>query len=53
VRVQLAEPPRHFTPAATFGADTGILLPRLLELYAEQTNLFDRYVHLEQRRHAG
>jgi glycosyltransferase involved in cell wall biosynthesis len=53
VRVQLAEPPRQHAPAPVFGADAGRLLPRLLELYAEQTNLFDRYVHLEQRRHAG
>jgi hypothetical protein len=53
VRVQLAEPPRQHAPAPVFGADAGRLLPRLWELYAEQTNLFDRYVHLEQRRHAG
>jgi len=53
VRIQLAEPPRQLAPPASFGADAGRLLPQLLELYAEQTNLFDRYVHLEQRRHAG
>ena len=53
VRAQLAEPPRQAAPAPIFGADAGRLLPRLLELYAEQTNLLDRYVHLEQRRHAG
>jgi len=41
------------TAPLPFGADTARLLPQLLELYAEQTNLFDRYVHLEQRRHAG
>ncbi|MBQ5948639.1 glycosyltransferase family 4 protein [Massilia sp. ST3] len=50
---ELAEPPRRAEPAPLFGADAGRLLPRLLELYAEQTNLLDRYVHLEQRRHAG
>ena len=55
VRRLLAEPPRvaGSVPPASFGADAGRLLPQLLELYAEQTNLFDRYVHLEQRRHAG
>jgi len=53
VGAQLAEPPRQRVPQASFGADAGRLLPQLLELYAEQTNLFDRYVHLEQRRHAG
>ena len=53
VRGLLAEPPRRLPAAPTFGADAGRLLPQLLELYAEQTNLFDRYVHLEQRRHAG
>lgn len=56
VRRQLAEPPRALAGSvapASFGADAGRLLPQLLELYAEQTNLFDRYVHLEQRRHAG
>jgi len=53
VRAQLASPPLQPVPAPTFGADAGRLLPQLLELYAEQTNLFDRYVHLEQRRHAG
>ncbi|MFC0250848.1 glycosyltransferase family 4 protein [Massilia consociata] len=53
VRRQLAEPPRQIVPPPSFGADAGRLLPRLLELYAEQTNLLDRYVHVEQRRHAG
>ena len=53
VGAQLAEPPRIIAPAPCFGADVGILLPRLLELYAEQTNLLDRYMHVEQRRHAG
>lgn len=49
----LAEPPRQAAPAPYFGADAGRLLPRLLELYAEQTKLLDHYLHLEQRRHAG
>ncbi|OON63811.1 hypothetical protein B0920_10810 [Massilia sp. KIM] len=53
VAARLAEPPRRVAPAPQFGADAGRLLPRLLELYAEHTNLFDRYLHLEQRRHAG
>ncbi|WP_288380644.1 glycosyltransferase family 4 protein [uncultured Massilia sp.] len=53
VRAQLAEPPPQGVPPASFGADAGHLLPQLLELYADQTNLLDRYVHLEQRRHAG
>lgn len=53
LRRQLAEPPRRIAPPPSFGADAGRLLPRLLELYAEQTNLLDRYVHLEQRRHVG
>jgi len=54
VRAQLDQAPQAQShPPASFGADAGRLLPQLLELYAEQTNLFDRYVHLEQRRHAG
>ncbi|WP_020652583.1 glycosyltransferase family 4 protein [Massilia niastensis] len=53
VCAQLAEPPRRVAPAPGFGADAGRLLPRLLELYAEHTNLLDRHLHLEQRRHAG
>lgn len=53
VCAQLAEPPRRVAPAPSFGADAGRLLPRLLELYAEHTHLFDRHLHLEQRRHAG
>lgn len=53
VCAQLAEPPRQAILPPSFGADAGRLLPRLLELYAEQTHLLDRHLHLEQRRHAG
>lgn len=50
---RLDEQPRSLPPPATFGADAGRLLPRLLDLYAEDTDLLDRHLHLEQRRHAG
>ena len=50
---QLAEPPRSVAPPSSFGADAGVVLPRILELYAEPTDLLDRHLHLEQRGHAG
>ena len=49
----LAAPPRRITPPGEFGADAARLLPTLLELYAEPADLFDRHLHLEQRRHPG
>lgn len=45
--VQYSAPPEHF------GADAGRLLPTLLELYAEPSDVLDRHLHLEQRRHPG
>lgn len=50
---RLAEQPRSAPPPETFGADAGRLLPRLLDLYADRTDLLDRHLHLEQRRHPG
>lgn len=50
---RLAHPVLHARPAASFGADAGLLLPSLLALYAEPTNVLDHHLHLEQRRHPG
>lgn len=50
---RLDQPPPAGPPPASFGADAGVLLPRLLELYLERTDLFDHHLHLEQRSHAG
>jgi glycosyltransferase involved in cell wall biosynthesis len=52
-RLLAAPPPPRSAPPADFGADAARLLPTLLELYAEPADLFDRHLHLEQRRHAG
>jgi len=49
----LAAPPRRVPPPGDFGADAARLLPTLLELYAEPADLFDRDLHLEQRRYPG
>jgi len=55
---RLGVPPRSAPPAPRFGADAGVLLPRLLELYADTTPPgaavdIDRHLHLEQRRDPG
>ena len=52
-RLLAAAPPPRIAPPADFGTDAARLLPTLLELYAEPTDLLDRHLHLEQRGYAG
>ena len=62
---RLGQAPYVARPPSTFGADAAVLLPRLLELYANHpdhpartehhagaTDFLDHHLHLEQRRHA-